>query len=391
MRLRHDNHRSVDADAVVIPYVLNGVRAVQLILRDVTERKMMERKLRQNKESLAHAQRIAQIGNWEMLEGGNKVYLSEEIYRIFGIDRETFTHSLEDLLSYVHPEDFERVFRSISETENGHNSRLEHRILRNGSVRNVVHQIERLSVDGIQSKLIGTVQDITDRKVTEELLTRQEKMSIVGQLAAGVAHEIRNPLTSIKGFVQLTKEGLGKHYHYDLILSEIDRMESIISELLLLAKPEARRLTVVDIRDLLYKVTTLVKTQAILNNIAIADELPPQLPELECVEHRIKQLFINLFKNAIESMPNGGTIRITASVDEEAQELNVRIEDEGCGIPEDRMKKLGEPFYSTKEKGTGMGLMLSYKIVEEHQGRMRFESEVDVGTTVCVTLPLKQS
>lgn len=389
--LTYHEYRTIEAEAVIIPFVVNGMRAVQLIMRDITEQKIMERRLRQHKESLAHAQRIAQIGNWEMPEGSSKVYLSEEIYRIFGIDKETFTHSLDELMSYVHPDDYELVFRSIIEAENGRNNSLEHRILRNGTVRNVYHQIERLDVDGYQAKLIGTIQDITERKMTEEMLTRQEKMSIVGQLAAGVAHEIRNPLTSIKGFVQMTKKGLGKHYHYDLILSEIDRMESIISELLLLAKPEAQQPSMVDICELLRKVITLVNTQAILNNIMIEDQLPPQLPRLECVENRIKQLFINLFKNAIEAMPDGGRIRITASVAEESDQLYVKIMDEGCGIPADRLKRLGEPFYSTKEKGMGMGLMLSYKIVEEHQGHICFESEVNVGTTVSVMLPLRQN
>lgn len=190
--------------------------------------------------------------------------------------------------------------------------------------------------------------------------------------------------------MQLIRQGGGKPDHFKLVLSEIDRMEAIISEFLLLAKPEVQELRKVRLAELFEQVITLVNTQAIMNNIVIEDQIAGDLPEIECEENQIKQLFVNLFKNAIESMPDGGTVWIRAFAAKEREEVVIRVKDEGCGIPKERLQRLGEPFYSTKEKGTGLGLMLSYKIVKEHRGDIRIRSEVDRGTMVEVTLPVRQ-
>lgn len=111
-----------------------------------------------------------------------------------------------------------------------------------------------------------------------------------------------------------------------------------------------------------------------------------QVPPIYCEPRQLKQVFINILKNAIEVMPNGGTI--TVSVEHVGDDIRIAIRDEGSGIPKDKIKKLGAPFYTTKERGTGLGLMVSYKIIEEHHGRIDVESEVGVGTTFYITLPI---
>jgi two-component system, sporulation sensor kinase A len=232
--------------------------------------------------------------------------------------------------------------------------------------------------------------DITERKQAEELLRKSEKLAVVGELAAGVAHEIRNPLTSIKGFMHLLKEECETHKHYfEIMESELERINFIVNEFLMLGKPQVMNFRQKDVSDLLKDVMTLLESQAILNNVKMISEFEPNLPLLYCDENQLKQVFINIIKNAIEAMPNGGKVKIQAKKKE--NNLVIRFIDQGCGIPKDRIAKLGEPFYSTKEKGTGLGLMVSFKIIEAHKGRIKIESEVGQGTTVDLSFPISSS
>lgn len=232
-----------------------------------------------------------------------------------------------------------------------------------------------------------TLRDITDRKRTEELLLQSEKLNIAGQLAAGVAHEIRNPLTALVGFVQLMQMGMRDPKYLDIMASELKRIETIVSELLVLAKPQALTYKQKNLAEVLRHVITLIETQAIINNVQVLPTYDPaELPFLECDENQLKQVFINLLQNAIDAMPQGGEIRIEVE-QPTAREVYVRIRDQGIGIPPDRLQKLGEPFYTTKEKGTGLGFMISKRIIDHHHGVMRIESEVDVGTVIEMRLP----
>ncbi|MCZ8523816.1 MULTISPECIES: PAS domain-containing protein [Paenibacillus] len=235
------------------------------------------------------------------------------------------------------------------------------------------------------------VKDITEQKRKDELLLKSEKLSIAGQLAAGVAHEIRNPLTALKGFVQLMSRGTGSAALYlEIMREELERIESIISELLMLAKPQALQMKDCDLAALVEDVALLLGTQAALQNIEIAIGRPEGDLCIRCDANQIKQVFINLLKNAMEAMPQGGVIRIQvegAGGEAEERFPVVRITDQGCGIAEEQLQVIGEPFYSTKEAGTGLGLMVSHKIIENHGGRIRISSEMGVGTSIEVSLP----
>ena len=233
------------------------------------------------------------------------------------------------------------------------------------------------------------IRDITERKKTQELLLNSEKLSLAGQLAASIAHEIRNPLTAIKGFHQLMKsESNGKPYYFDILTDEMNRIELIVNELLLLAKPQAKQLKQVDVSALLEQVCTLMDSQMHLHNVEVEVKCEPNVPTfIQCDENQMKQIFINFLKNAIEAMPQGGQVIITLNENNEDSIL-IRIIDQGEGIPEDKLKRIGEPFYTTKEKGTGLGLMVCRKIIEDHQGSLNISSKLNEGTTVEVTLPL---
>ncbi|WP_209121890.1 ATP-binding protein [Alkalihalobacillus sp. BA299] len=234
-------------------------------------------------------------------------------------------------------------------------------------------------------------EDITEKKKTEELIIKSEKLSVVSRLAAGVAHEIRNPLTTIKGFLQLIHKGeLNKQDFMNIIISELNRVEIIIQEFLSLAKPHNENsYRVTNIKKTLKDVTDLLRTNAILKNIEIVFNAENSIPMIECNENQIKQICINLIQNALDATPQTGKIVIDIKSRENKQ-IVVRIIDNGCGIPKDRIHRLGEPYYSTKEKGTGIGLMVCYKIIEQHNGMLTIFSEENKGTEVEVVLPMMQ-
>lgn len=230
-------------------------------------------------------------------------------------------------------------------------------------------------------------KDITEKKEqTEKLLLKSEKLALLGQMAAGIAHEIRNPLTSIKGFIQLFKSNHIQEEYYNIVLSELDRINSIVGEFLVLSKPSASIFVEKDLNDLMRDVITIMSTQSSLNNVQIYAEFDSNLPMICCEEAQLKQVFLNLFKNAIEAMPDGGNIYLKVK-DYGKGTILIQVIDEGVGIPPERIPTLGEPFYTTKEKGTGLGLMTCYKIIESHKGQLSIHSEVNKGTTIDIVIP----
>ena len=234
-------------------------------------------------------------------------------------------------------------------------------------------------------------RDISELKQAEELIIKNEKLSVVGQLAAGVAHEIRNPLTSLKGFVQLCKENPNqpKDFYYNIMHVELERINQIVNELLLIAKPQKLKFESQNIEYLLRNVHTIMEAEAILTGVSISLDIKPNLPYVNCEENQLKQVFINIIKNAIEASKEGDVICINVLVQDDNY-LLINIIDQGCGIPKERLLKIGEPFFTMKEKGTGLGMTVSYKIIQAHHGKITIDSEVGVGTKVNVLLPFEK-
>lgn len=269
-------------------------------------------------------------------------------------------------------------------------------------INNIEYQVKRLDgarryfevsslyveFEGKEAVLsIGT--DISDKKKEQEqLLQKSEKLALLGQMAAGIAHEIRNPLTSIKGFVQLFKSSSQKEEYFDIVLSELDRINGIVGEFLVLAKPTADIFEKQDLTKLISEVILLSNTQSILNNVEIKVENNLHSPMIHCEKNQLKQVFLNMIKNAIEAMPDGGQLTIKV-MKKTGNTISVQFIDQGVGISEDRIPSLGEPFYTTKEKGTGLGLMICYKIIEKHNGRLTIESKVGEGTKMEIELPFE--
>lgn len=237
-------------------------------------------------------------------------------------------------------------------------------------------------------EIITVARDITERMRTQELLQHSEKLTLVGQLAAGIAHEIRNPLTALKGFLQLMQtSSQNKPEYFSIMSSELTRIELIVSELLVLAKPQTAVFQEHQLHTLIRHVVTLIDTEAIIKNVQISVEVDENVPPIRCDENQLKQAFLNFLKNGIEAMHQGGTIYIKVWCD--MDRVILRFIDSGSGIPEEMIRRLGEPFFTTKESGTGLGLMVSQKIIENHQGSIRLTSLLNHGTTVEVSLPIE--
>lgn len=231
-------------------------------------------------------------------------------------------------------------------------------------------------------------RDITYQKETEKLILQSEKLKVAGEIAAGVAHEIRNPMTVISGFVQMMQTG--KEFPYkeytELIQSEIERINLIISEFLVLAKPQASVYKKTSINKILSDIVILFGPEFNLQSVFIGGNWKSHDAFILGEEHRIKQVFINLFKNAIDAIDRNGEISLNVRVDA-ADSVSIEVMDNGNGIPEEVVNRAFEPFYTTKATGTGLGLLISQKIIQDHGGSMTIKSVEGSGTTVTVTLP----
>ncbi|WP_047981173.1 ATP-binding protein [Ornithinibacillus contaminans] len=227
-------------------------------------------------------------------------------------------------------------------------------------------------------------RDISDKKEMEEMMIRSEKMSIAGQLAAGIAHEIRNPLTSIKGFLQLLQAGVNrKDVYYKIMIDEIEKMETITSELLFISKPLTDNKQEESVLQMIQDVTELLISQAKLKSITLETFGEDQV--VFCDRSQIKQVLINIIKNAIEAMENPG--KITVMITDHDTEVSIDIVDEGPGIDEEVIHKLGEPFFTTKQQGTGLGLMITKQLLERHNAKLEILQNKEKGSTFRILFP----
>jgi signal transduction histidine kinase len=221
----------------------------------------------------------------------------------------------------------------------------------------------------------------------ESMMNDAEKLGILGELAAGIAHEVRNPLTTLKGFLQLLRTDLDDHKQsfIDLMLTEVDRIEMITDEFMSVARPQAPLNKEENIVSLLEQVVKLLQPQALLKNVQVLLSTNQDMIPLNCGGNQLKQVFINIMKNAFDAMPSGGKLYIKAR--QKHDSIEIQFIDEGIGMSEEVLAKLGEPFFTQKEGGHGLGIMMCRKIIETHKGNLEIQSKVDNGTTFTILLP----
>jgi PAS domain S-box-containing protein len=247
--------------------------------------------------------------------------------------------------------------------------------------------------------LIHVIRDITDRKRVEEGLQRTEQLKMVGEWAAGLAHEIKNPLAGIKGSVEVLLQEPGISEEDRLIVvkavDEIKRIELLIKSLLNFAKPPQLQLMLTDVNDLLAKTIEFSLKHPLLSSnssspIKVLQDFDSKMPETMADPMQLQQVFLNLMFNAIEAMPDGGALAVKTSYDAALNSIRIAIADTGKGIEQTTLDQIFQPFFTTKSKGSGLGLAITRRLIEEHGGDIYVESTPNRGTVFNVSLQVLQ-
>ncbi|HEU4387870.1 MAG TPA: ATP-binding protein [Blastocatellia bacterium] len=329
---------------------------------------------------------------------GLMLYVSPSVERVLGYQQAELVGK--NIVYFVHPDDISRVVESFTRMGEvtGSGAPVEYRFLhKDGSWRFLESVANNLLQDPVVAGVVVNSRDISARKQLQEQLIQSEKMAALGQLVAGVAHELNNPLTSVIGYAQLLLADPQirpeQKERVDLIYREAERTRRIVNNLLSFARQHKPSRTAADLNDLIGRTLELRAYDMRVNNIAVHQNLR-EIPRVLADEHQIQQVLLNIIMNAeqaIRSSKKSGSLTVetgSASMDGR-EEVTVRIADDGPGIKPDHLTRIFDPFFTTKPvgQGTGLGLSISYGIVKEHTGRIWAESTPGYGTSFFIQLP----
>jgi len=265
-----------------------------------------------------------------------------------------------------------------------------------GRLLEIGFTVTTLSLPDGRSGYLFTFQDVTDVRRLERGARMQQRLAAVGEMAAGIAHEIRNPLASMSGSIQVLRQELPlteeQAQLMDIVLRESERLNDTIKSFLAYARPQRVTLTRLDIRRVVQDTATLLRNSAdVREEHVVAVNLPPEPVWFDADENQVRQILWNLATNGLRAMPAGGRLLMSAKVQQEGgvEELTITIGDEGRGIPPSELDRLFEPFRSSFDKGTGLGLAIVHRIVTDYNGSIQVSSTVGSGTTVRVRLPMR--
>ncbi|MBM7662647.1 two-component system sporulation sensor kinase A [Bacillus mesophilus] len=358
-------------------------------IRDISERKKAENELKSREETYRNL--VEHSPDAVIVSRGSQIlFINKTGMELLGATAKEEIYK-RNMFDFVHPDYLELALKRINIIKAGMATEFkEYMLVRtDGSIVEVeVMGIPTIYENQHAKHLI--IRSVEEKKRTQELIINSEKLATAGKLAAGIAHEVRNPLTAIKGFHQLIQSeshsDSNKKY-YDIINSEIDRIELILNELLVLSKPQELKFDQVELIKLLEDIKTLIHTEAIMKGIQITTSFDFNRLTLQADQNQLKQVFINILKNSIEAMEKNGEITIEVK-EHGSNKTKLLFKDNGCGIPEHLLKRIGEPFFTTKENGTGLGIMISKQIIENHHGDFHIWSDEN-GTIIEIILPLQ--
>jgi two-component system, sporulation sensor kinase E len=238
--------------------------------------------------------------------------------------------------------------------------------------------------------ILGAVafyQDVTEQEKLRQEMNRLDRLNLIGEMAAGVAHEIRNPMTVVQGYLQmLSRQAEAKTLEkYEIIMEELNRISEIVTDFLTVARNKVVQKSHQNINDIIENLYPLIQTDAIKHNVSVELALQRDIPELYLNDKEIRQLILNLVRNGIEAITTKGKLTLETKLVDSMVELT--IADTGCGIPQEIMHKIFDPFFTTKDHGTGLGLAVCLGIVERHGGKIEVASPEGMGTRIVVLFP----
>ena len=363
--------------------------AIIAIYREITDRVNIERELKRTRELY----KLITENTTDMIKIYSKdkriIYASPSHEKGIGFTPEQLIgRHVYDLIPSEEIEDFKWMLQKLVKTGEPQLIQIKLLTKNNGTIYSETNICPIFNEKNEVESYVTVGRDITDRVNNDAAFRNLDRLSIIGQLAAGVAHEIRNPLTSLKGFSKLLQSTIQKEkqdHYLSIIMNELNRIDMIVNEFMSLAKPQAILFERDKIISILDSTVNVLHPQALLHNVQIKINYPKEDIELMCIPHQLKQVFVNFLKNAIEAMPEGGNVHINVKKEEENRVI-ISFTDEGIGIDTELLQYLGTPFYTTKDKGIGLGLTVSNKIIQEHNGTMKIESQIGIGTTIIVEL-----
>lgn len=353
---------------------LEGKERLLIAMNDITEQKQTEERLRRSEERFAKAfyctPSAMAITDYAT---GRHIIVNDSFLKITEFKREDVIGCLPiELTSWMNLDNHELIFKILHQHGIVQNYDIQFRT-KSGKIRNALFSAVIIEIDNEQRLLI-TINDVTDQRIMQQEVARLDRLNLIGQMAAGIGHEIRNPMTSVRGFLQMLgskSELLAYQSWFDLMISELDRANSIITEYLSLAKNKPVALSRLCLKNILESLAPLINADALNGDKNVKWRLQ-EVPEMLLDSEEIRQLVLNLVRNGLEAMTAGGTLVITTYLDKSNAVL--AVQDHGQGITPEVLEKLGTPFVSTKETGTGLGLSVCYAIAARHQ------ATIDVNT-----------
>jgi PAS domain S-box-containing protein len=362
-------------------------RADQALQEAHDELKTSEERFRQLAENIHEVFWLLEPDTWRVL------YVSPAYDAIWGRSRQELYKQPRSVLGTIHPDDREEVLHELA--ANWQDCDREFRILRpDGTPRWIrLRSFPVYNDEGEVYRLAGVAVDRTEQKAAEAALLQAERLTLAGKLAASVAHEINNPLQGVIGCLGLLHEALEDDRdpgsYLQIARQEAKRTAQIVSQLRSLGRPmQDGHKEPTDVNRLIHDVLVLNKMHLHDHNVEVVWEPDADLPPLTVWPDPLRQVFLNLVLNAVDAMPDGGQLRVSTACTTSPADVRVVIADSGTGIPPDVLPHIFEAFYSTKKEGIGVGLFVSRSIVQEHGGRIEVESELGVGTTFTVRLPV---
>jgi PAS domain S-box-containing protein len=382
--------RQVDVELTLKRFNSGSSELLVLIAKDITEQEKKELDLLRFSEVMQHTMSPIQITDAQ----GKIIFVNPAFEKVSGYSKEELLGKNPNILnSGKEDEKYWRQVWSFILSGKEWVGQIQNR-RKNGELFYTELVISPI-VDprGKVVGFLGAHRDITETKLLEQQLVRSQKMETFGTLAAGIAHEVGNPLTSISSIVQVIQRTTKDHFaqeKLELVKNQVNRIAKIIRELVDFSRPSAYEVKQADVNTIVRDAINIVQYGKKVHDITFVIELDEYLPQVAVVHDQIVQVFLNIAMNAVDACEGKpGTIRITSRI--VPDNIEVIVEDTGKGIPESEFNKIFDPFYTTKEvgKGTGLGLWVSYGIVKNFGGDIRVESKEGKGSIFTVILPLK--